>query len=67
MEKNKMIEDIQKIQAGDIHQIMDAVMARYRELYPDWEIYCFSMERCGEKERRQKLGEIMEFAYRHGV
>lgn len=43
MEKNKMIEDIQKIQAGDIHQIMDAVMARYRELYPDWEIYCFSI------------------------
>lgn len=67
MRKTSVLKYIRKMKAKDVQEVMNAVHDRYRELYPDWELYFFSLERCAGEERRRKFEEIMEFAFRHGV
>lgn len=36
------IEEVNKIEKNEINQIMQAVLTRYRELFPEWEISIIS-------------------------
>lgn len=51
-------ELIQKIEKADSEQIqvfLDAVTARYRELYPQEEVFLFSLPRNDPRERRRLI------------
>ena len=44
-----MIDQIKKAKPEELNDILLAVMARYREVYPDWEVMTVSLEKAGDK------------------
>ncbi|MBQ9148040.1 MAG: hypothetical protein IJX69_00555 [Oscillospiraceae bacterium] len=55
-------------QADDdaISQIIQAVIRRYKQVYPGWEVVFLSLPRDNAEERRRQLNELIEFLNRHG-
>ncbi len=47
-----MLEKIQNATREEISEILPAAMARYRELYPEWEIFYTSIEKSVDKNRQ---------------
>ena len=44
-----MMKKIRESQAKELNDILLAVLARYRELYPDWEVMTLSLEKHVDK------------------
>jgi len=44
-----VIECIKKAEAEELNDILQAVLERYRELFPDWEIITVSLEKAVDK------------------
>ena len=59
-----MIEKIKKAKPEELNDILLAVLERYREVFPDWEIITVSLEKAVDKneqlERTIKLLENMK-------
>ena len=41
----ELLSQIARAKEEDLEPLLKAVLARYRELYPDWEICTFSLDR----------------------
>ena len=59
-----MIEKIKKAKPEELNDILLAVLERYREVFPDWEIITVSLEKAVDKneqlDRTIKLLENMK-------
>ena len=44
-----MVEKIKKAKPEELNDILLAVMERYREVYPDWELITISLEKAVDK------------------
>ena len=53
-----IIEEIQKANADAIEDLLKAVLARYRVLYPDWEVSTVSVLK--SEDRNEQLDRIIE-------
>ena len=47
-----LIQQIASADAEQIEHIISAALERYRDLFPDWEIMLFSLERKGSREEQ---------------
>ena len=43
------LKKVKKIEKNEIDQIMQAVLARYRELFPEWEVSIISFEKGSDR------------------
>ena len=51
-----MINRIKKAKPEELEAIMQAVLARYRELYPDWEIMFLSLDKkCNKNDQLDSI------------
>ena len=66
MKEKEIVQLMQAVGAAEIHVWMDALLARYKELYPEWEIHMFSIKRGDVKTRKEQLARILEMADRYG-
>lgn len=56
-----MIQKIKQAKPEDLNDILLAVLARYRELYPDWEIITLSLEKAVDKnEQLDRVIDLQE-------
>jgi len=59
-----MVEKIKKAKPEELNDILLAVLERYREVFPDWEIITVSLEKAVDKneqlDRTIKLLENMK-------
>ena len=53
-----IIEEIEKANADAIEDLLKAVLARYRVLYPDWEVSTVSVLK--SEDRNEQLDRIIE-------
>lgn len=67
MTKRRLLRIIAKTKARDMQEVLDAAQHRYQELYPEWEIYYFSLKRGDEACCKEQLQRILEFASKHGA
>ena len=44
-----LVEEISKAKAEDLEGILRAVLARYGELFPDWEVTTISVQKTGDR------------------
>lgn len=44
-----LVEEISKAKAEDLESILRAVLARYGELFPDWEVTTISVQKTGDR------------------
>ena len=47
-----MIDQIKKAKPEELNDILLAVLARYREVFPDWEISTVSIEKAADKNEQ---------------
>ena len=50
-------EMISRLESEEIQEFLDALLARYRELYPDWDINIISLEK--KRSRNDQLDEMI--------
>ena len=56
-----MLNIIKNAKPEEINDILQAVLARYRELYPDWEIITLSLEKAVDKnEQLDRMIALLE-------
>ena len=56
-----MIDQIKKAKPEELNDILLAVLERYRELFPDWEIMTLSLEKAVDKnEHLDRVIELLE-------
>ena len=56
-----MIDQIKKAKPEELNDILLAVMARYREVYPDWELITVSLEKAVDKtEQLDRMIGLLE-------
>ena len=57
-----MITDaIKKAEPEELNDILLAVLARYREVFPNWEVMTVSLEKAGDKnEQMDRLIGLLE-------
>ena len=56
-----MIDQIKKAKPEELNDILLAVMARYREVYPDWELITVSLEKAVDKmEQLDRIIQLLE-------
>ena len=51
--------EIDELDSYEIPYVLEAVIERYNQLFPDWEIGTFSVER--RKDKNEQLDQIIEF------
>ena len=56
MVRYQLVKAIRNSDKMEIHDLLNAVMQRYRELYPDWGIIYYAIE---NKNRRQYKKELL--------
>ena len=52
-----LLERIKTAESEEINDLVTAVLARYRELFPDWDISIVSIEKNGD--RNEQLDSII--------
>lgn len=67
MDIAEMIHNIETAGEGDIQEIVFAAMQRYRELYPDWEIIQYSLNKKDPKEYHRQAIQIAKMILRQGL
>ena len=45
-------DDIKQAKPEELNDILLAIMARYREVYPDWELITLSLEKAVDKNEQ---------------
>ena len=55
---HRIIKKIQRANARDIAKLLDAVLRRYEELYPDWELTTISLQK--SSDRNQQLNKLID-------
>ena len=56
----RTINIIEQASADDLEKLLDAVLRRYAELYPDWELNVFSVQKSvDENEQLDKMIELL--------
>ena len=55
----KTIQEISQAQDFEIEEMMTALLKRYRELYPDWEVSVISLEK--KDDRNRQIDEVIQF------
>ena len=53
-----LYDEIEKVDSYEIRYVLEAVIERYNQLFPDWEIGTFSVER--NKDKNKQLEQIIE-------
>ena len=48
----QILDKINAATPNEIEQILKAALARYRELYPQWDISTLSLEKAGDKNEQ---------------
>ena len=62
LEELKM--QIRRVEADGVEELMDAVFARKRELFPDWDIVYIALPKNNWKERRRTLEMVLKMEER---
>ena len=52
-------DEIAKVSAYDINDVLDAVLSRYSELFPGWDICTYSIEKTGS--RNEQIDRTINF------
>lgn len=60
--RKEILEAIGQADGAEISVLLEAVMDRYRKLFPDWEIFAFSIHAENSEERSAQLRRILELA-----
>lgn len=56
-----IIHEISRAKAEELDELLQAVLKRYREVYPDWEIITVSLEKAvDKKEQQDRIIRLME-------
>ena len=55
----KTIQEISQAQDFEIEEMMTALVKRYRELHPDWEVSVISLEK--KDDRNRQIDEVIQF------
>ena len=55
----KTIQEISQAQDFEIEEMMTALLKRYRELYPDWEVSVISLKK--KDDRNRQIDEVIQF------
>ena len=56
-----MLEKIKNAAPGELDQILQAVLSRYREVYPDWDITLISLDRRESRETQiRRIRELLD-------
>ena len=61
--QNGIVDTIRQTDWPELDAIMKAVIRRYGELFPEWELYFISMHRDAEK-RKKDLEDLIYFLER---
>lgn len=48
----KVLEQIRRAKGTEIEWILQAVLDRYRTLFPGWDVNVVSLEKCGDKNQQ---------------
>ncbi|MBQ8580335.1 MAG: hypothetical protein IJ448_06550 [Oscillospiraceae bacterium] len=67
MDKGTVLQYIRQADEEEIQELLQASIKRYKSLYPDWEIYFFSLKANDEAERREQLRQILRMAWEYGM
>ena len=54
-----VIEYIRKADALQINDLLLEIRQRYQNLYPDFDVYLFTLPKTDENERKRQLEEIL--------
>ena len=57
-----LLSEIAKVGGTEIQELLNAVLRRYAELFPDWEISMISIEK--QADRNQQLDSIIKVLQR---
>ena len=60
--RKEILEAIGQANGAEISVLLEAVIERYRKLFPDWEIFAFSIHAGTSEERSAQLRRILELA-----
>ena len=56
-----IVDDIKKAESEELNDILLAVLSRYREVFPDWELITISIEKAVDKnEQLDRVIELLE-------
>ena len=53
----ELLDKIKRLGPEEIQDILDALLTRYRELYPDWDVNIVSLEK--RKTKNEQLDEMI--------
>ena len=53
----ELLDKIKRLEPEEIQDILDALLTRYRELYPDWDVNIVSLEK--RKIKNEQLDEMI--------
>ena len=53
----ELLEKIKRLESEEIQDALDAFLARYRELYPDWDVSIVSLEKT--KAKNEQLDDMI--------
>ena len=56
----ELLNEIKHVGKEEIQDVVQAVLERYRELYPEWDINVFSLEK--SKDKNEQLDRIIGLA-----
>ena len=62
MELSGVLSFIAQADDGQLNAITDALSARYKALFPDWEVVYLALP-CQDPERREQLWELARKAH----
>ena len=53
----ELLDKIKRLEPEEIQDILDALLVRYRELYPDWDVNIVSLKK--RKTKNDQLDEMI--------
>ena len=66
MRLEEIIGYIQDAKPEEIHDLLDAIANRYREVFPQWDLNIFVLPMGDRESRRKCLNQILELAEKYG-
>ena len=66
MKDKKILEHIRSATEMEISDLLDAVVDRYHDLYPEWELNIFVLPVIPGEKRQKQFEDTVEFIRKHG-
>ena len=66
MKNEDLLKYIGEITETEIGEVLDAVLERYRVLYPEWEVNMFVLPSEPGEKRRKQFEDIVQFIRKYG-